>query len=227
MKCKVVPSHRVKSKPYNVWALIEKDSKIPGGTVKSAYCSCVAGLVGICNHVVALVFRIEHAVRFNLSKPTFTSKSCIWNVPSGSKVDMAPKRRKDFCFDKAQYMKEGNSKNKITASKRKFLVFSLSWSEIAKKITKTANKRHELYKSIKEDIKGSCLWEVMEGRSLSKETIKNKEEVQCPTLLELVQKYSTEKGNNNTTEFYKSVVFTSKQILFVKSNTVEQSQSDY
>ena len=52
----VVPSHRVKSKPYDVWALIEKDSEIPGGNVKSAYCSCVAGLVGTCNHVVAMLF---------------------------------------------------------------------------------------------------------------------------------------------------------------------------
>ena len=39
----------------------------------------------------------------------------------------------------------------------------------------------------------------MEGRSDSRETIKSKEEVQCPTLLELAQKYSAEKFNNNTT----------------------------
>ena len=57
--------------------------------------------------------------------------------------------------------------------------------------------------------------------------LKIKEEVYCPTLLELAQKYSAEKGNNNTTKFSKSVVFTSKQVLFVKNNTVEQSQSDY
>ena len=85
-------------------------------------------------------------------------------------------------------MKEGNSKNKITASKRKFLAFSPRWSETAKKIRKTANTWHELYNVIKEDIKGSCLWEVIEERSLSREAIKNKEEVQCPTLLELAQK---------------------------------------
>ena len=153
MKCKVVPSHRVKSKPYNVWALIEKDSKIPGGTVKSAYCSCVAGLVGICNHVVALVFRIEHAVRFNLSKPTFTRKSCIWNVPSGSKVDVAPKKRKDFCFDKAQYMKEGNSKNKITASKRKFLVFYQAGQKLQKKLQKQPINAMNFIKVLKKILK--------------------------------------------------------------------------
>ena len=75
---------------------------------------------------------------------------------------MVPKRIKDICFDKAQYMKEGNSKSKITASKRKFLAFSPSWSETVKKLQKTANARHELFNIIKEDIKGSCLWDVME-----------------------------------------------------------------
>ena len=217
----------MKSKPYDVWALIEKDSEIPGGNVKSAYCSCVAGLVGTCNHVVPTLFRIEHAVRFNLTKPTSTSKLCTWNVPSGSKVDMVPKRIKDICFDKAQYMKEGNSKNKTTASKRKFLAFSPSWSETAKKSQKTANTRYELYNIIKEEIKSSCLRKVMEGRSFSREAITNKVKVQCPTLLELAQKYSAEKGHNSTTEFSKSVVFTRKQILFVKNKTIEQSQSNY
>ena len=85
-----------------------------------------------------MLFRIEHALRFNLTKPTSTSKLCTWNVPSGSKVDMVPKRIKDVCFDKVQYMKEENSKNKITATERKFLAFSPSWSETAKKITKNS-----------------------------------------------------------------------------------------
>ena len=70
-----------------------------------------------------MLFRLEQAVRFNLIKPTFTSKLCTWNVPSGSKVDVAQKEE-NICFDKAQYIKEGNSENKITASKRKFLAFS-------------------------------------------------------------------------------------------------------
>ena len=31
-----IPSLREKSKPYDMWALIEKDSEIPGENVKSA-----------------------------------------------------------------------------------------------------------------------------------------------------------------------------------------------
>ena len=59
-----IPSLREKSKPYDMWALIEKDSEIPGENVKSAYCSCVAGLVGTYSYVVLMLIHIEHAVRF-------------------------------------------------------------------------------------------------------------------------------------------------------------------
>ena len=59
-------------------------------------------------------------------------------MQSGSNIDVAPKRIKNICFDKAQYMKEGNSKNKITVSKRKFLAFSPSWPETTKKTTKNS-----------------------------------------------------------------------------------------
>ena len=76
LECMLVPSHRVKLKPDDVWALIEKDSEMPGGNVKSPYCSCVAGLIGACNYLVVMLFHIEHAVRFNLTKPTSTSKFC-------------------------------------------------------------------------------------------------------------------------------------------------------
>ena len=119
LKCKVILSYRVNYKPFDEWALIEKDSEIPGGNVKSAYCSFVAGLVGTCKHVLATLSCQEYPVRFNLTKPTSTSKLCTWNVSSGSKVDMAPKWIKVICFDKAVYMKEGNRKSKITASESK------------------------------------------------------------------------------------------------------------
>ena len=60
LKCKVIPSQRVTQKPYDVWALVEKDTC--GGEIMSGYCTCVAGLQGGCNHIAALLFRIESAV---------------------------------------------------------------------------------------------------------------------------------------------------------------------
>ena len=66
------------------------DSDFPGGTIKTAYYTCTAGLGGSCNHIKACLFRVEsfaitdktwieliekkplnctNARRFNLPKP--------------------------------------------------------------------------------------------------------------------------------------------------------------
>ena len=80
VKCKVTPSQRTSSSPYNVWAVIKKEN--PGGEIYSAYCSCTAGLAGSCNHVAAILFRIEAALSSGITKPTCTGKLCTWNVPA-------------------------------------------------------------------------------------------------------------------------------------------------
>ena len=69
LKCKIVPSQRVSIKPY-VWAIIEKDQiDKPGGKIYSAYCILHIGLQGGCNHVVAMLFKIESAVATGATNP--------------------------------------------------------------------------------------------------------------------------------------------------------------
>ena len=226
MKCKVVPSQRVNSKPYDVWAVITKDSKeLPGGEIKSAYCSCTAGLVGTCNHAVAMLFRLEHAVRYNLTKPTSTSMLCSWNVPSGAKVDTKPKRIKDIFFDKAQYMKDAENKKKLTENKRKFLDFSPSWPSKVQELENTSSTRKKLYNLIKDDIHGSCLWEVIEGRSLSREASTKTNEINCPTLVDIAENVLKTEDKADTKTFSESLIFTKQQIDTIKRQTVSQSQS--
>ena len=226
LKCKVVPSHRVNSKPHDVWAVITKDNKLPGGEIKAAYCSCTAGLVGTCNHTVAMLFRVEHAVRYNLTKPTSTSKLCSWNVPTGTKVDIKPKKIRDIFFDKAQYMKDDANKEKITENKKKFLDFSASWPSNVRKLENKFSTRKELYDIIKDDIHKSCLWEVMEGRSLSNEANEELNAINIPTLVELADKFVKTQDSVNISKFSESIVFTKHQLDTIKLKTVNQSQSE-
>ena len=86
LKTKCLPSQRVSSKPYDVWALVQKDLKCEvGGAILSAYCTCTAGLLGSCNHVAGLLFRVEAAVLIGVTHPTCTSMLASWNVPSKKK----------------------------------------------------------------------------------------------------------------------------------------------
>ena len=100
LKCKVTPSQRVSSKPYDVWAIIEKDSNDrPGGTIKNCYCTCTAGLYGACNHICGMLFRVEAAVMTGITKPTCIDRLAKWNVPS-TKTQLHPSPVAELVFKK-------------------------------------------------------------------------------------------------------------------------------
>nr|XP_047124919.1 uncharacterized protein LOC124807246 [Hydra vulgaris] len=85
-KTKCVPSQRVNAKSYDVWAIVEKDANVqPGGTIIASYCTCVAGLLGICSHVAGMLFRIEAAVLSGFTQLTCTQKLAEWSIPSKKK----------------------------------------------------------------------------------------------------------------------------------------------
>ncbi|XP_021339226.1 uncharacterized protein LOC110440452 [Mizuhopecten yessoensis] len=80
LSAKCTPSQKVKDDSHTVWVCCCKES----GTVKSAYCTCTAGLGSTCNHVAGLLFRVEAANKMGIA--SCTSVPCVWNyVPSGQK----------------------------------------------------------------------------------------------------------------------------------------------
>jgi hypothetical protein len=87
LRAKVTPSQSVNQKDYDVWVAVKKDSKSgPGGQVLSAYCTCTAGMLGTCNHVTGLLFRVEHAIKTGATDVSCTSKPCEWNIPAKTKI---------------------------------------------------------------------------------------------------------------------------------------------
>jgi len=89
LKCLVTPSQRTSSKPYTVWA----------------YCTCTAGLLGSCNHVTAMLFRVEAAIFSGITKPTCTSKLSAWNVPVPTKTLLSLKPICELTVTKSNYKK--------------------------------------------------------------------------------------------------------------------------
>ncbi|KAI8486970.1 hypothetical protein Bbelb_352300 [Branchiostoma belcheri] len=76
----------------------------PTGTIKKAYCSCTAGLSQTCNHVAALLFKVEAAVRTNMADPAAcTSTACQWNA--APKKAVQPSRVKDMNFKNEKFCK--------------------------------------------------------------------------------------------------------------------------
>lgn len=76
------------------------------GTVKMILITSCFRLQGSCNHIAALLFRIEYAVRAGLTKPTSTSTLCMWNIPAGKRTMLKATKVCDMIWKRDHYGKE-------------------------------------------------------------------------------------------------------------------------
>ena len=75
MKNKATPFQKISQKDYIVWIIFTKDKvEMPDTQIKSAYCQCTAGLMG-------LLFHIEAAILLGLTHPSYTSILAKWKIP--------------------------------------------------------------------------------------------------------------------------------------------------
>ena len=66
--------------------------------IHSAYCTCTTEILGTCNHVTGILFRIENVVQTGLNAPSKTNVLCTWNLPKGQRVDTTVKPVRDLGF---------------------------------------------------------------------------------------------------------------------------------
>lgn len=98
-------SQRLNAKPLEVWVIAET-----GGTVKSAHCTCIAGLSESCFHVAALLFYVEDLVR-KIEKKTVTDLPAYWTAPSRKTVRYAKVKDIDFSTPMRQLRKSFKAQN--------------------------------------------------------------------------------------------------------------------
>ena len=67
------------------WILVQKDPL----QVLTCCCSCMAGTSQSCNHVIAVMYKIDYAYQKGYLNKTYTGIPCNWN--QGTKKDVQPK----------------------------------------------------------------------------------------------------------------------------------------
>ena len=227
-RTKYVPSQGVTMKQYDVRVIVRKDiNDAVGGEILNAYFTCTAGLLGSCNHVAGLLFRIEAAVLLGYTHTTCTSKLSAWNIPTHKK-QIEPGEVVKFLLTKDTYMKKAiqpsSEERKRKAQCR--INFQVMFDSQAKKILNSDDIRADFFNDVSNIIPRSCFTEFMEARK-KKIKIQNSETV--PSLVDCAKSFKDSCDPELDIEFLHdaftdSLIFNEIQIKTVYDMTKTQSK---
>ena len=147
LQADVHASMSIRKKPYKVWVMASKKTQdCAGGEIKTAHCSCPAGLLGSCNHIAGLLFRVEAAVKSGATRPSCTEVECSWVIPQGT----AARKPRKWCETSAIKDKYGQKvlrkrKEERKRAKRDFQPFSESEKERLVDKEKITEELQELF----------------------------------------------------------------------------------
>ena len=82
-----------------LWILVQKEPL----EILTSWCCCLAGTGQSCNHVMAVLYKIDYALHKGFLNPSCNSTSCSWNKLA--KSDIEPKKIKDIVILKKKKIK--------------------------------------------------------------------------------------------------------------------------
>ena len=100
-KADVTPSTKVRDDPHKVWILFNIDKMKEVCEILTTWCTCVAGTSLCCNHIIAILYKLNYAYKKGYSNPICTSIPKGWN--KGTRREIKPMRvtelfiRNDSC----------------------------------------------------------------------------------------------------------------------------------
>ena len=143
----VTPSQRINDLKHQLWILFNAN-----GSVITGFCSFTAGHSKCCNHISAVLFKIEYANEKRLTNPACTDESCQWN---SSAKEICPKKIEicNFC----NIMKQ--SKRNVTENCANDRIDSFN-----SKLSSSDSQTHELEKATRNQSTSHNWWSQRKGR---------------------------------------------------------------
>ena len=103
LKGNVSPTQKLQDDPHKVWVCIEGTEK--DCRIVTSWCTYTAGTAEVCNHVIALLYKVNYAFDKDFISPACTSIPQGWN--KGTTREVTPTQLKNLTFqkDKKQRMR--------------------------------------------------------------------------------------------------------------------------
>ncbi|KAL4236861.1 hypothetical protein ACF0H5_005246 [Mactra antiquata] len=140
------------------------------GGIVSGYCSCTAGMLGYCNHIAGVLFRIDNFVKRGEIK-TCTDQLSKWNIPKG-KTRVKTCKVRDLIWKKGHYTNLPlNSEEERMKTKLKESFTPLSKCQEEYVIDECVMK-NKIYEALKDVAPDSCFIGNCDRRRYNKPVIK-------------------------------------------------------
>lgn len=103
------PSQRIHDDPHQVWVCTEGSQS--DCRIVTSWCTCIAGTGEVCNHVIALLYKVNYAFHKDYISPACTSIPQGWN--KGTKKEVTPNRIQNLTFRKDKKTKKSIERDQV------------------------------------------------------------------------------------------------------------------
>ncbi len=107
LKGNVSPSQKLNDDPHKVWICIERTGK--DCRIVTSWCMCTAGTAEACNHVIALLYKVNYAFNKDFISPACTSIPQGWN--KGTKREVTPTQLQNLTFRKDKKTRKASNRD--------------------------------------------------------------------------------------------------------------------
>jgi len=207
VKSSVTPSMKVYDKPWDLWILISKSSG-----VISAYCLCTAGFSNCCNHVIAVLYKLQFAVDNGYTNPSCTEIPCSFN--NKSKYRVKPMKVKNMDIAKHNVLKQSTHHSLLCAEKCNYDPRNPIMRN------QTAEATTSFFKKL----------ETVQSKAVVLLTVPPSETSDCPPpITEIAEQVKSECSNENNAKMLETLMekltFSDKQLDELEKATKDQSSS--
>ena len=107
LKGNICPSQKLNDDLHKVWVCVEGTGS--DCRIVTFWCSCTAGTAEACNHVIALLYKVNYAFNKHFISPACTSVPQGWN--KGTRREVAPTQLQNMTFRKDRKTKKVSNRD--------------------------------------------------------------------------------------------------------------------
>ena len=188
------------------------------GKIINTWCSCMAGTSRCYNHVIAALYKFEHANTHGYNDPSCTSIPCQWN--QATKKDVIPRKITDIIVRRVRtkYKSKEAQDEESREEKRLQELFNFDPGRNSHR-NKTGEHMSQLFESLKASCPGAVLFKSIEGLSVTSKSSIN--------ILDIANKIITFSNaitdDQKISQFLKHLTITEAQKVNVEKITCKQT----